>query len=152
MQKTALKPHQKAWLEAHPQRSEAWLLERFADGFDVHHLDANRANNDPANLILVEMSDHMRLHGLGFDPVRALEARKRKVEDPALIYGLLASGVDLDAIAKATYIRGGRTSSRMVRAMSLAWTFAKDEGLEWRAAWNIPGIDPARKRVRRSAL
>ncbi|MEN3238678.1 HNH endonuclease [Methylobacterium ajmalii] len=32
------------------------------DGFDVHHLDHDHANNDPANLVLIEAQDHMRVH------------------------------------------------------------------------------------------
>lgn len=55
--------HHRQWLAAHPTRSEAWLLVMLKDGFDVHHLDGNHANNDPANLVLIEHSDHMMLHG-----------------------------------------------------------------------------------------
>ena len=33
------------------------------EGFDVHHVDGNRANNDPLNLVLIEHVDHMMLHG-----------------------------------------------------------------------------------------
>lgn len=31
-------------------------------GFDVHHMDGDRANNDPRNLVLIECGDHMRPH------------------------------------------------------------------------------------------
>lgn len=55
-----------AWLSAHPDRTEDWLKVRLAEGFDVHHLDSNHANNDPTNLVLIEHLDHMRcLHGTG---------------------------------------------------------------------------------------
>ncbi len=57
-----LKSHHKAWLSLHPDRSEEWLQARLLDGFDVHHLDHNHANNDPANLVLIEAQDHMRVH------------------------------------------------------------------------------------------
>lgn len=59
----SLGQHHFAWLAAHPTRTEAWLRERLAEGFDVHHHDGNHANDDPANLILIEHLDHMRLHG-----------------------------------------------------------------------------------------
>lgn len=36
-----------------------------ADGFDVHHIDGNKENNNPDNLVLIEHADHMRLHGMG---------------------------------------------------------------------------------------
>src|SRR6266700_3431285 len=29
----------------------------------VHHLDDDRLNNDPANLVVLSRSEHMRLHG-----------------------------------------------------------------------------------------
>jgi len=52
-----------AWLSAHPERSAEWLRSRLQDGFDVHHIDGNHANDDAANLVLIEASDHMMLHG-----------------------------------------------------------------------------------------
>jgi hypothetical protein len=52
-----------AWLGAHPNRTDDWLKARIKDGFDVHHLDGDHDNNDPANLVLIEHSDHMMLHG-----------------------------------------------------------------------------------------
>ena len=54
-----------AWLAGHPDRSEAWLREKLAEGFDVHHLDGDHFNNDFNNLVLVYHADHMRMHGLG---------------------------------------------------------------------------------------
>lgn len=57
--------HHKAWLSAHPHRSAEWLDRMIEEGFEVHHLDHNHANNDPANLALIDGFDHMRLHGLG---------------------------------------------------------------------------------------
>lgn len=33
------------------------------EGYDVHHVDGNRANNDISNLQLLKSSDHKRLHG-----------------------------------------------------------------------------------------
>lgn len=33
------------------------------EGFDVHHIDGNHENNDPQNLVLIEHTDHMMLHG-----------------------------------------------------------------------------------------
>lgn len=56
--------HHAAWLAAHPGRSAEWLAERLADGFHVHHLDGDHGNDDPANLVLIEAADHMRLHGM----------------------------------------------------------------------------------------
>lgn len=56
--------HHRAWLSAHPHRSAEWLDRMVEEGFEVHHLDHNHANDEPANLVLIEGRDHMRLHGL----------------------------------------------------------------------------------------
>jgi len=32
------------------------------EGFEVHHVDGNHQNNDPGNLVLIEVADHVRLH------------------------------------------------------------------------------------------
>ena len=32
------------------------------DGYEVHHLDGNRQNNSPSNLIVLTKADHTRLH------------------------------------------------------------------------------------------
>lgn len=53
-----------AWLAAHPHRSADWLEQRLRDGFDIHHLDGDHSNDDPKNLVLIECSDHMALHGV----------------------------------------------------------------------------------------
>jgi hypothetical protein len=55
--------YHKAWLSAHPDRTEDWLKDKILEGFDVHHLDGNHANNEPSNLVLIEHDDHMMLHG-----------------------------------------------------------------------------------------
>ena len=95
-----LPPHIAAWLAAHPERSVAWLMERRRDGFDVHHLDGDHGNNDPDNLVLMEHSDHMRLHGvrvpsvplhvLGHRAKREIRQATQAIADAANGHGLLA--------------------------------------------------------------
>lgn len=58
-----MKPHHRAWLDAHPHRTAEWLAFRIAEGFDVHHLDGEHDNNNPENLVLIEHTDHMMVHG-----------------------------------------------------------------------------------------
>jgi len=75
--------HQRAWLKANPHRAASWLREKLADGFDIHHLDGNHDNNDPLNLLLVEVVDHMRLHDLPLERISAAKIRsdKKKARD-----------------------------------------------------------------------
>ncbi len=58
----SMQSYHRAWLSAHPERTEDWLKERMRDGFDIHHLDGNHANDDPINLVLIECGDHLMLH------------------------------------------------------------------------------------------
>lgn len=60
-----LERYHETWLAAHPYRTEAWLRERMAEGFDVHHIDGDHDNNVADNLMLIEHGDHMWLHGMG---------------------------------------------------------------------------------------
>lgn len=59
----AVKNYHLAWLAGHPERDLAWLRDRLADGFHVHHVDGNHCNEAPENLVLIDGADHMRLHG-----------------------------------------------------------------------------------------
>lgn len=61
----ALEFYHLTWLSAHPWRTEQWLRDRLADGFDIHHLDGSHSNNDPANLVLIDHADHLALHSGG---------------------------------------------------------------------------------------
>lgn len=42
----------------------AVALEKYGnlDGYDVHHIDGNRQNNEPGNLIAIKHAAHMALH------------------------------------------------------------------------------------------
>ena len=96
-----LSPHHEAWLSAHPNRTAGWLKRMLKEGFDVHHLDGNHANNDPANLVLIEHMDHMMIHGgrtMGRVSPKGAAKRSRPPnatnpnEMAKLAYGLLNSG------------------------------------------------------------
>jgi len=60
----SLKPHHQAWLNAHPNHNEVWMLTAISAGFDVHHVDQDKENNDPDNLLMIERDDHMKIHGM----------------------------------------------------------------------------------------
>lgn len=57
-----LSPIHKAWLSGHPNRTAEWLKAIISHGFHVHHVDGDRENNNPQNLVLIEKVDHMKLH------------------------------------------------------------------------------------------
>ena len=77
-----LQAHHDAWLRAHPDRTEDWLLDMFREGFDVHHVDGDHDNNAPLNLILIEAVDHMRLHGMHLNDGQ--KGWRRKVQEKAM--------------------------------------------------------------------
>lgn len=70
-----------AWLSKHPERTAEWLSERLADGFQVHHIDGDHGNDDPANLLLVDGADHLSLHAgrldIGIGNWRAKQRKPR---------------------------------------------------------------------------
>jgi len=79
--------HQLAWLAAHPYRSEEWLRAVLADGFDVHHADGDHSNDDPRNLVLIERTDHMALHGAGAKRLAQAVKSARRVSPERLEIG-----------------------------------------------------------------
>lgn len=58
-----MKEYHLAWLSVHPHRTEEWLNSMLREGFDIHHMDGNHENNCPDNLVLIEHTDHMAIHG-----------------------------------------------------------------------------------------
>src|SRR5579859_1990253 len=80
------------WLAAHPHRTADWLRERFKDGFDIHHLDGDKGNEASDNLVLIEHSDHMMLHGgrrlgrLGPNKARRPHKARRRATKAFAVY------------------------------------------------------------------
>lgn len=75
-----------AWLQAHPERDLDWLAAKIEEGFEIHHLDGNHANDDPSNLVLIEGVDHTRLHGWGIRlSFSTVETRRKATEARKLI-------------------------------------------------------------------
>ena len=121
MTKSEMNSYHRAWLTAHLDRTEAWLRERLAEGFDIHHLDGNHSTNDPANLVLIEHVDHMRLHGGA--AIRVFGATgKRGPQKSTLRKGRIA----YDAVRN-----GARWSSLHEHAVGHARAYAKHEGHPW---------------------
>lgn len=111
--------HHAAWLSAHPHRSPEWLAERIRDGADIHHVDGNRANNDPSNLVLIDGADHMMLHGgtrFRRGVANNVEAARKPRRNSALVDGalrLVANGWRIGHAAEEM----GIAKSSLCRAM-----------------------------------
>lgn len=129
-----LESYHYAWLSNHPDRTEEWLKERLADGFDVHHLDRRHNNDTPSNLVLMEAHDHMRLHGSSlFRPVGKSKDSKiaEKLAVARSVYDLRQrTGLPWKDVGAAIL---GATSARNPgnRACSLARFAADQDGLAW---------------------
>ena len=78
-----MKPCHLAWLGAHPHRHETWLADKFKDGDDIHHLNRDHDNTDPAILVLIEHTDHMMLHGgRTMARLKGRPQKKKSAEEP----------------------------------------------------------------------
>ena len=75
-----MKPHHAAWLAAHPARSLRWFRSRIRDGFDIHHLDGDKHNNHPSNLIMIENSDHLMVHNSSRKLVRMSRSERARAQ------------------------------------------------------------------------
>lgn len=124
-----MKDHHRAWLECHPHRSEEWLLQKLAEGFDVHHVDGNHENNAYSNLVLIEGSDHFMLHAGGkrtnmYRAFLTQEEQEEKLAQAAEAYGLRSEGNTWATVAGLLGLSEGR-------ALSLAQKHAARNGLTW---------------------
>lgn len=144
-----LLPHQKAWLLAHPHRTEEWLRERSKDGFDIHHLDGDHDNNDPDNLVLIECADHMRIHNsagnfLRIPTVRCVHSgtqKTRPLPDCAAPESSQKASYDLHRSGLGWMAVGRQLGVSRDVARGLARRHAKRAGLEWPTLpvnWQIP--------------
>lgn len=96
-----LRPHHRVWLAAHPHRTAAWLRERIADGFDVHHIDGDDANDHSSNLILLETTDHtLTIHKLPCSRLDAVKAMQERVA--RLDAAFAAAGMERGAYVSKT--------------------------------------------------
>jgi hypothetical protein len=66
--------YRKIW-EEHNQQS-------ISDGYEIHHKDGNRANNNPDNLLCLSIEEHLEIH--------------RKQEDWGAVQAILARMKDRD--------------------------------------------------------
>ena len=136
-----LEEYHYVWLTKHPERTEAWLIERIADGFDIHHADGDHYNNDPDNLILIEHADHMALHGVGLkrlvgslkeiEQVRRLQVGKSAYEAkaPEITWRQIEADLNMPASLNPGTL-----------ALNAARFYASAEGLPWpKPAGSKPG-------------
>lgn len=54
---------------------------KIPDGYDIHHKDGDKSNNDISNLELITRSEHMRLHGAQLTEEQRAERRRNLVEN-----------------------------------------------------------------------
>ena len=64
-QRNGVRLHREVWREAHGDIPE---------GYEVHHIDANRANNQLENLVLMEGGEHNSMHAKAANHDKAIMA------------------------------------------------------------------------------
>jgi hypothetical protein len=133
-----MKQYHENWLEAHPHRTREWLEAKCKDGFDIHHLDGNHDNNDPGNLVLIEASDHMRLHGMDHKGKGILRMhttvgpRKKTLEVGEAAYLAAQKILEGDDHPKSVWeVVSAELELVGHRAICSARTWAKHSGREW---------------------
>jgi len=122
--------YHQVWLDNHPEYDGAWLQQAIDAGFDVHHVDEDHSNNEPDNLVLIERSDHMRLHR-GGAPVRDVhtwEESKERVKLGQEAYRLRKEGGDT---WKAIGVQLGYEDNPATSALGVAARYASYHKMQW---------------------
>lgn len=57
------KDYRQIWADKY-KKDSLWMEQASENGFHVHHVDGDRDNNDPDNLMMIFKGDHMLLHNL----------------------------------------------------------------------------------------
>lgn len=135
-----LQPYHYAWLSAHPGRNKDWLRFMLKAGFDIHHMDGDHDNNDPSNLVLIEHTDHMRLHGMtGPGRVKmqhvveaAKQARRKKfLAEGKLAYETAVRLRETATSASGIWVCTARETKLGAQAINRAKFWATENKLEW---------------------
>lgn len=66
---------------------EQYNNQTIPEGHEIHHIDGNRSNNDPSNLLCVSIEQHLEIH--------------RKQEDWGAVHAILARMSDREGIREA---------------------------------------------------
>ena len=129
-----LEAYHLVWLAIHPWRTEEWLRDKLADGFDIHHIDGDHSNDGPGNLVLIDHADHFMLHGSPIKIGRIQKVRSKRLENKELahannelawsLYHDRQAGKPWHAVAAAHKLK-------MVTAIRIAERYAKRLHLQW---------------------
>lgn len=90
-------------------------------GYEVHHIDGNKDNNDPNNLKLLTKTEHRKLHGLNEKAVIAVDEQNRIVHRFASTQEAARNGFDQGAVSKAC--RGKYSTHKGHYYESLYWYY-----------------------------
>ena len=113
------------------------------EGFDLHHLDGDRNNDSPDNIVLIEHRDHMSLHDLKMDgaklrkfPIvfrREPTAEELRIEEFAYNKGaeLAPTGTGAWAVVAVAMRNEFRNDYNNQQACHIARRWAKRNSLPW---------------------
>lgn len=71
-QRKGTRLHREVWKAAHGDIPE---------GYEVHHIDENRANNQLENLVLMDGSEHNSMHSKSADHTKAIKAAQEAAKE-----------------------------------------------------------------------
>jgi hypothetical protein len=125
-----MKTYHQVWLDAHPRRTPEWLAAVIDEGFEVHHIDGDRENNTPENLVLVEELDHSMLHrdkrNLSVTKKQERGMKPETIKNGRAAYEARAEGHRWNRIPKIIGVKYGYKS-----LMVTARRYAKENNKPW---------------------
>lgn len=141
-----LQSYHYAWLSIHQDRTEDWLRDKMAEGFDIHHVDGDHYNDAPSNLILIDALDHMRLHGANLN--RLLRSGRKNDGLGIVAYELKTDQRSWSSIGRELFPKSVRPASL---ARGRAKDYAEGNGLPFpKPNSNMPPIGhPSRVRQKK---
>jgi hypothetical protein len=81
---------------------EEYTQNKIPDGYEIHHIDGNRANNNPDNLVCVSIEEHLEIH-IKQEDWGAVQAILARLDTDTTLLKLAASKAQKERWIKGTH-------------------------------------------------